>query len=152
VKVRRANAEDCDLVGTLVFELITELSAPETPAITQSVIQHTTRELMDSSLIWAFLAESSDGKPAGVLTLNSCAAIYAGGRFGEITELYVRPGMRREGVGAQLIHAAMDFGKAQGWTRLEVCAPKGPTWNRSVAFYQQNGFLLLGPRLKRPLD
>jgi GNAT superfamily N-acetyltransferase len=60
--------------------------------------------------------------------------------------------MRREGVGAQLIHAAMDFGKAQGWTRLEVCAPKGPTWNRSVAFYQQNGFLLLGPRLKRPLD
>jgi GNAT superfamily N-acetyltransferase len=87
-----------------------------------------------------------------VLTLNACAAIYAGGRFGEITELYVRPELRSEGIGTRLIHAARVFGTAQGWTRLEVCTPTVPQWDRSVMFYQQNGFLLLGPRLKLPLD
>ncbi|HET9218419.1 MAG TPA: GNAT family N-acetyltransferase [Terriglobia bacterium] len=151
MKVRRASIDDCDVVGTLVFELINELSAPKPPGTTKADAQRIARELMSSSLICAFLAESDAGEPAGVLTLNGCAAIYAGGSFGEITEIYVRPGVRSEGVGAQLIQAAIEFGKTQGWTRLEVCAPPAPAWDRSIAFYLQNGFLLLGPRLKRPL-
>ena len=152
MKIRQATIDDCDFVGMLVFELITELSAPKPAGVTQSKVFQTTRELMSGSLIWAFLAESDNGEPVGVLNLSACAAIYAGGRFGEITELYVRPEQRSEGIGAQLIHASRVFGTAQGWTRLEVCAPPVPQWDRSVIFYQQNGFLLLGPRLKLPLD
>jgi GNAT superfamily N-acetyltransferase len=139
-------------VATLVFELIEELSAPKPAAVAKAAVLKTTRELLAGSLISAFLAESNNSDPAGVLTLNACAAIYAGGRFGEITELYVRPPFRSQSVGAQLIQAAVEFGKVQGWTRLEVCAPPVPPWERSVSFYQKNGFLLLGPRLKLLLD
>jgi GNAT superfamily N-acetyltransferase len=152
MRIRRASVNDSEVVATLVFELIQELSAPKPASVTKAAVLGTTLELLSGSLVSAFLAESDDRDPAGVLTLNACAAIYAGGRFGEITELYVRPAFRSQKIGTQLIQAAIEFGKAQGWTRLEVCAPPVPPWERSVSFYQRNGFLLLGPRLKLPLD
>jgi|SRR5688572_802312 len=152
MRIRRAANDDSDLVATLVFELIAELSAPKPPSVTKAKVSETALDLLGDSNVWAFLAESDTGTPAGILTLNACAAIYAGGRFGEIAELYVRPPFRSQGVGKLLIQAAIDFGRAQGWTRLEVCAPPVPPWERSVSFYRQNGFALLGPRLKLPLD
>lgn len=135
----------------MVFELISELSAPKPPGATAKEVLGTARELLNGDNVWAFLAESDAGQPAGVLTLNRCAAIYAGGHFGEITELYVRPAFRSQTVGRQLICAAIEFGKEQGWRRLEVCAPPMPQWERTLSFYQQNGFVALGPRLKLPL-
>jgi GNAT superfamily N-acetyltransferase len=150
MKVRFASEKDSDSVGTLVFELMKELSAPKPLMVSCEEVIQTARKLLGGSTVWALLAETDEGKPAGVLTLNACAAVYAGGYFGEITELFVRPALRRQRVGKQLLDAAIEFGKKQDWTRLEVCAPPVPPWDRSVSFYQQNGFLLLGPRLKFP--
>ena len=151
MKVRFASDKDSDSVGTLVFELMTELSAPKPLMVSCEEVIQTARKLLGGSTVWALLAETDEGKPAGVLTLNACAAVYAGGHFGEITELFVRPALRRQRVGKQLLDAAIEFGKKRDWTRLEVCAPPVPPWERSVSFYQQNGFLPLGPRLKFPL-
>ena len=151
MKVRFASDKDSDSVGTLGFELMTELRAPKPLMVSCEEVIQTARKLLGGSTVWALLAETDEGKPAGVLTLNACAAVYAGGHFGEITELFVRPALRRQRVGKQLLDAAIEFGKKQDWTRLEVCAPPVPPWERSVSFYQQNGFLPLGPRLKFPL-
>jgi len=148
MKVRFASDKDSDSVGTLVFELMTELSAPKPLMVSREEVIQTARKLLGGSTVWALLAETDEGKPAGVLTLNACAAVYAGGCFGEITEMFVRPALRGQRVGKQLLDAAFEFAKKQDWTRLEVCAPPVPPWERSVSFYQQNGFLLLGPRLK----
>jgi GNAT superfamily N-acetyltransferase len=152
MKIRRADGRDSEVVGMLVFELIAELSAPKSPGATAKEVLATARKLLGGNNVWAFLAESDTGEHAGVLALNACAAIYAGGYFGEVTELYVRPAFRNQHVGSQLIHAAIEFGKTQGWSRLEVGAPPIPQWKRTVSFYQQNGFVKLGPRLKLPLD
>ena len=151
MKVRIADVNDHEVVGTLVLELITELSAPKPVTASRDEVSKTARGLLSGQNLWAFLAESNNLEPAGVLTLNACAAIYAGGHFGEITELYVRPTFRSHSVGKQLVQAAIEFGKTRGWTRLEVCAPPVPPWERSVSFYQDNGFVLLGPRLKLEL-
>ena len=84
--------------------------------------------------------------------LNECAAIYANGLFGEITELYVEPANRSCGVAPSLISAAVDLGRRKGWTRLEVGAPDQPRWSRTLAFYLEEGFVEVGPRLKRAID
>jgi GNAT superfamily N-acetyltransferase len=152
MKIRQANGSDSEVVGMLVFELIAELSAPKSPDATAKEVLGTARELLGGPNVWAFLAESDAGEHAGVLTLNGCAAIYAGGYFGEVSELYVRPAFRSRSVGSQLLRAAIEFGKTQGWSRLEVCTPPIPQWERTLSFYQQNGFVALGPRLKLPLD
>ena len=152
MKIRQANGNDSGVVGMLVYELIAKLNAPKPPSPTAEVIMGTAHKLLCGPNIWAFLAESDAGEHAGVLTLNGCAAIYAGGHFGEVAELYVRPAFRSQSVGSQLLRAAIEFGKTQGWTRLEVCTPPMPQWARTLSFYQQKGFIALGPRLKLPLD
>ncbi|VCU58913.1 Acetyltransferase, GNAT family [Tritonibacter mobilis] len=93
----------------------------------------------------------SEGQPLGVVVLNECAAIYAGGEFGEITELYVRPEARSLGVAARLVEAAIVEATRHGWHRIEVGAPPQPEWARTMQFYLRNGFEEVGPRLRRRL-
>jgi hypothetical protein len=56
VRIRRANVNDSEIVATLVFELIEELSAPKPAAVAKAAVLKTTRELRAGSLISAFRA------------------------------------------------------------------------------------------------
>ena len=148
-KIRPAGREDARIVGRLVFALLHEL-APEQVTLDQedSVIETSERLIGIHPGIFAFLAVSQGGEPLGVATLNECAAIYAGGAFGEIAELYVLPEHRSSKVGEALIDRVKAFSRERGWFRLEVCAPDQPRWKRTVDFYLGCGFIQGGPRLK----
>jgi GNAT superfamily N-acetyltransferase len=54
----------------------------------------------------ALLAKEESDTVIGVLTLSTSFALYAGGEYGVIDEMYVRPGYRCRGVGRQLVAAA----------------------------------------------
>lgn len=149
ISVRQATVADVDVVATLVHLLLVEItSEDEIPPAVERVHTATKALLADNASVWAFLAESDGGEALGVLTLNECASIYAGGRFGEISELYVTPNSRSKGVGLKLLAAAKDFGSIMEWERLEVGAPDVPKWNKTAAFYRRNGFDEIGPRFR----
>ncbi len=105
----------------------------------------------EDGIFSAFLAIDPAGRPVGVVALSECAAVYALGRFGEISEFYVAPEQRAAGLGRRLLEEAAAYGRERGWTRLEVGAPDLPRWARTLAFYKANGFTEVGPRLKLPL-
>lgn len=107
-------------------------------------------EVLALNSVTGFLAWEEDD-PVGVIVLNDCAAIYAGGCFGEITELYVVPGHRSRGVAGALVAQAVEEGRSRGWKRLEVGAPNQPDWARTLQFYLREGFAEVGPRLRRVL-
>jgi GNAT superfamily N-acetyltransferase len=151
MKIRLAEVNDSPIVATLILELVAEVSAPGTLMASTQHLTAVARALLSGSTVWALLAESDAGEAVGVLTLNECAAICAGGRFGEISEMYVRPSFRSQGIGENLVGAAVEFGRSRKWTRLEVGAPPVPPWARSSAFYRRNGFEESGPRLKLAL-
>ena len=71
----------------------------------------------------ALLAGDESGTPVGVLTLSTSFAIYAGGEYGVIDEMYVRPEHRSRGVGRSLVEAAVDIARQRGWFRLDVTGP-----------------------------
>ena len=96
----------------------------------------------------AYLAQSSDGEWIGVITVMEAFAIYAGGNYGIIDEMYVAPAYRSQGVGALLIDAVKKLGRQRGWLRLDVAAPPEEKWQRSVRFYESNGFVFTGPKLR----
>ena len=146
VLVKKAAQGDAAVVAEFVCALLQELSGSE--SIDRSAVFATAKLLMMREQITAFVA-TQDGTPVGVITLHECAAIYAGGVFGEISELYVTPACRSQGVAAALLAAAHDEGVAQGWERLEVGAPTQPQWHRTLAFYEAQGFVETGPRLRR---
>lgn len=87
----------------------------------------------------------------GLLTLTETQAIYAGGSYGVIDEMYVVPEHRSDGIGKRLIQAAMDIARQKGWKRLDVTAPTEQN-EHTVRFYEQNGFRFTGPKLKLNLD
>ena len=146
VTTRALASDDAGLAARFVAALIGELAPghrPDLPAMTE-----TAAALLAMPTVTGLVA-SRDGRDVGLIMLNECAAIYAGGRFGEITELYVLPDCRSGGVARQLVARATDLARARGWTRLEVGAPDQPAWARTKAFYQREGFAEVGPRLKR---
>jgi GNAT superfamily N-acetyltransferase len=144
--VIQAAPSDFERVGRLTFELLDELF-PELGYERDACIATARALLASESGVWSFIATQSDGRDIGVVMLNECSAIYAGGQFGEISELYVAPDYRSIGIGARLIAAAAEFGRERGWPDLEVGAPSVPVWQRTVDFYLRNGFEEVGPRL-----
>ncbi|WP_193369415.1 GNAT family N-acetyltransferase [Pelagibius marinus] len=146
--VAEAEVENAPIVGKLVHNLLKELADGQGPSLND--LTATAKELMASGVVTGLIA-FKDQEPVGVLCLNECAAIYARGRFGEITELYVTPEYRSQGIALRLIEAAKKVGEARGWSRLEVGAPDQPAWERTLSFYLKEGFAEIGPRLKMAL-
>jgi len=83
--------------------LFNELAQDDGPSL--AALRSTAEEVLSSASIAGVLA-FTNGQPVGVIMLNECMAIYAGGRFGEITELYVSPACRSKGIAPMLIDAA----------------------------------------------
>jgi GNAT superfamily N-acetyltransferase len=104
----------------------------------------------DPEAMCAFAA-IHEGVVLGIVTLTRAFAIYAGGWFGIVSELYVVPAARSTGIGAELLAEARRYGESRGWTRLELTAGDATASDRRLQFYERNGFLRVGVRLKVPL-
>ncbi len=146
ISVRLAQGEDASTVAGLVYALLDELSGGEGPGVEE--VAERAETVLSGTGVVAVIAFAGEA-PIGVMTLNECAAIYAGGKFGEISELYVRPEMRSIGVAQRLLDYAQQEALARGWKRIEVGAPGQPDWHRTLNFYLRNGFDEVGPRLRR---
>lgn len=94
---------------------------------------------------FVFLAKAPSGD-AGFIALAESHALYAEGAFGIIPELYVRPAYRSLGTGEALVNAARQFAVEKGWTRLEVTTPPLPQFDRTLRFYEKQGFSIAGGR------
>jgi GNAT superfamily N-acetyltransferase len=151
IVVQRAGPEAFERVGRLTHELLAELY-PELGYERDDFVDSAKTLLAGGAGVWSFLATTQGDRDVGVVTLNECAAIYAGGRFGEISELYVAPDDRSKNIGARLIEAATAFGRERKWPFIEVGAPSPPAWQRTVDFYLKHDFEEIGPRLQLTLD
>ncbi|HEY4252964.1 MAG TPA: GNAT family N-acetyltransferase [Roseomonas sp.] len=143
--IRRAGVADAATVAGFVDSLLVELSGAASRP--EERLRTATRLLAEDDRVFGFLA-TLEAAPVGVILVAESAAIYAGGSFGTITELYVTPAHRSGGVARQLVGAALALGRGRGWGRLEVGAPRQPAWERSVRFYLREGFTEVGPRLR----
>ena len=148
ILVEPATPDDYAQVGACVWALMIELLPDRPDELDRAAIERDAVRLLSADhRIHAFVARAN-GSVIGAMTLNECAAIYAGGTFGEISELYVAPDFRSTSVGSRLLQAARDFAAGCGWTMLEVGAPHLPDWQRTVDFYLANGYQVVGPRLE----
>jgi len=136
-----------DLVGRLLRELGEE--GDEAGALDTARLAATWRANPEGHL--AFVVSAEDESPVGVLTVTETFAVYANGNYGVINEMYVAPGFRSRGVGALLLQAAEEIGRTRGWRRIDVTAPESPRWKRAKEFYEKQGFVFTGPKLKRLL-
>jgi len=152
--VRRAINQDAPQIAEMVGELLAEImSAIGIQAFNfdLSATIHRLGQFIDQEKYFVFVA--CDGtSPVGFISLYESYALYAEGAFGTIPELYVRPPYRSTRLGLKLISQAKIFGQSRNWTALEVTTPSLPQFDKTLAFYEREGFSISGGRkLKVPL-
>lgn len=132
------------LVGDLLREIMTAtktqafgFSFPETEARTRTWLEEGS---------YTVLLARDDERIVGFVALSECRALYAEGRFGIIPELYVCPDRRSQGVGRQLVAEAKRVACSKDWARLEVTTPPLPQFDRTLLFYERQGFSRSGGR------
>ena len=149
IRVEAASlTDDSDIYFDLVEKLLGELSDEpgEFDPIDRSKVLALIQQNPDG--FNAFLAINSEGEAVGAITLVESFAIYAGGHFGVICELYVAPAYRSQGVGKKLLDAVKAGARERGWKRIDVTAPPEEKWVPTVKFYERAGFVFTGPKMR----
>ena len=147
ISIERISESDLPIVKSMLEELYLELGEEK-----ESITYLTTQLIADllSEGKTSILKATLDREIIGILTLTESQAIYSGGKFGSIDEMYVKPGFRSRSVGELLVKTASEIGKAKGWNRIDVTGPTDEN-PQTVNFYKRNGFVFTGPKLKRIL-
>jgi GNAT superfamily N-acetyltransferase len=147
--IRTARATDAQSLAVLVGELLNEITAAIGIHAFNFILEDTSSRLKDfihQEKYFVFVACNRNDDPIGFIALYEGYALYTEGIFGTIPEFYVVPEYRSTGVGIQLISQAKSFGKTRGWKRLEVTTPPLPQFEKTLAFYEREGFAITGGR------
>jgi GNAT superfamily N-acetyltransferase len=91
----------------------------------------------------------TDNEIIGFICIIESSSIYAGGKFGVINELYVKPKFRSKGTGKKLLLYADQLKEMKGWSRLELSTPEESKWKRTLNFYLKEGFTPTGVKMKK---
>jgi GNAT superfamily N-acetyltransferase len=149
--INKATIKDSELVAQMICKLLKDFNqrSGSNFEIDISKIENTCKELLPRENFAGFIAKDTiTNNPIGLITIAQATAIYNGGDFGVITELYVESNVRSNGIGKILIETALSFARAKNWKRVEVGAPNKAEWPRTIEFYLKNGFEEKGPKLR----
>lgn len=149
IGVKHARPSDAPIVAEMVGELLHEIMAAigwPVFGFDATATQNRAKDWMTDGKSRIWLASDRAQRTLGFVALYEGYALYAEGTFGTISELYVRPAFRSQGVGAALLDEVKRAALARGWTRLEVTTPPLPQFDRTLAFYTRHGFTISGGR------
>lgn len=102
------------------------------------------RAWLDSGRMYGFIA-MADGFPVGCVVYGR-ARDEAHGDWGEIVSLYVLPEAMREGIGTQLLNAALSALREDGYQRVYLWSIKGNA--QAERFYHRCGFVPAGDEVR----
>ena len=149
ITIETATPGDSHEIAVMVGELLSEIMNTIGVQAFNFDLEETTdrlRDFLNHEKYFVFIAHDEGKKAVGFLALYESHALYAEGSFGSIPELYVRPEYRSNNVGFRLVSQAKSFGASRGWKRLEVTTPPLPQFDKTLAFYEREGFAISGGR------
>ena len=150
IAIEQARPADAPIIAELAGELLYEIMAATGDRVfgvdCAATAQRARAWLADgTSLMW-LARHGASGDCLGFVALYEGYALYAEGAFGTISELFVRPAYRSQGVGAALLKEVTGCAISRKWTRVEVTTPPLPQFERALAFYERHGFAISGGR------
>jgi ribosomal protein S18 acetylase RimI-like enzyme len=157
MKLRPVTKEDMEIARRLLREMLQEMaSAGGDPPGDETEIQKWFEQSLKSALenedhlvLLAQTAEPADN-PIGLVeaSLTELHPVFAKRRLLHIHAIYVEPDYRRQGIGRQLMQAAMQWGLEQGCTQVELNVLAG---NPALKLYQTLGFKVFELDMRRNL-
>ncbi len=95
--IQKVTSEDTGQIAIMVGELLQEISSViGTQAFNFNLEETITRlyGFIEQEKYFVFFAQTTNGELVGFISLYESYALYAGGVFGTIPELYIRPQFR----------------------------------------------------------
>jgi len=90
------------------------------------------------------LVYEEENKIVAFITFYESFSLYADGSYYTISELYVKPKLRSQCIGKQLLKKVVKLAKNENKTRIELTTPPLPEFQKSLDFYIKNGFDITG--------
>lgn len=147
IKIRKAGKEDLQLTFSLIKNLLIELGDEAKDLEKVNKLQNSQIDINNLETHLVFLAEDEE-TTVGIITLSECFAVYTGGNYGIINEMYVLPEYRSKNIGAMLINKAKEIAAEKNWGRIDVTTPVEKRWERTKSFYLKQDFEFTGEKLK----
>ena len=115
------------------IDTLLHMLSPDAPTLGHARLA----ELLAGDSFWLFVAEDADGELAGMLTLTRCHTL-SRSKFW-IEDVIVDPTYRGQGVGRDLVHAAVEYVKdyRQG---SSLYLTSNPSRTAARALYRSEGF------------
>jgi ribosomal protein S18 acetylase RimI-like enzyme len=129
---RRATAEDAGDVARLLHDFNSEYEEPS-PGV-EALAEHARSLLAAGEITVLFAGEGPDG----FCLLRFHRSIYNGRPDAYIQELYVVPGRRGQGLGRELLEAALDAAREAGAPHVELTTGEDDAEARGL--YESAGF------------
>lgn len=148
LSIEIASSSDAPTIAQLEKELLDEIMA----ATGQRHFQVDLQDLLTLAKKFIeekksiFILAKSGNTAVGFIALYESHALYAGGSFGTISELFVRKEKRSQGIGRLLLNKAQEFAVEQNWKCFEVATPPLPEFEKTLTFYKKIGFEITGGR------
>lgn len=146
ILIEEIKNDEIEIAIQLLKELYIELGEEEESV--EFLDKNLIVQMTASGITEIYLAKTDNQKVVGIMTLTENQAIYAGGKFGSLDEMYIKPEFRSKNIGAQFIERMKEIGAERNWKRVDVTAPTEERWVRTVEFYKKSGFVFTGPKLK----
>ena len=144
--IEKAKVNQLDITIQLLKELYLELGEEEESI--KFLDKNFITGIIDSGKTEIYLVKINNKQIVGLMTLTECHSIYAGGEYGLLDEMYIRPEFRSHKIGSELIGKIKQIGKERNWKRVDVTTPTEKRWQRTVDFYEKSGFIFTGSKFK----
>lgn len=102
-KMKTYILQELNEVKAARIDALLHMLSPDDPSLEQARLA----ELIAGDSFWLFVAEDADGELAGMLTLTRCHTL-SRSKFW-IEDVIVDPAYRGQGVGRDLVHAAVEY-------------------------------------------
>jgi ribosomal protein S18 acetylase RimI-like enzyme len=132
--IRTACSDDLPAMTRLLQELFAVETEFEVDIEKQ---RYGLRMLLDSSSAGVWVAERH-GRVVGMVTVQLVVSTAEGGLSGLLEDLIVSSVYRRRGLGKALLHAAVDWAREQGATRIQLLADSRNV--PALIFYRKQGW------------
>ena len=150
IQVKEFESKDLDQVLHLIQQLYVELGENREKAkcLSARLAQQLTTTYPGILLVMKTFVTN---ECVTLATLTESRAIFGGGRYGVLDEIYTQRKYRSQHGNVDLKPEIREIAIKKGWGRIDVAAPTD-AWYRTVRFYRNQRFRLTVPKFKYVID